>query len=174
MVKMSSSEPLVASPGANRNVRPPKQRRRSPSPFARVAQIGVIVRDLEAALAFYEALGLGPFKTSAGAAPIVDREVYGKPAPDVKNRIATTRLGQVELELVQPVSGASMQREFLERHGEGVNHLGFVVEDLEAEVPRLLAKGFRIVSRGRVLGGGAFAYLDTDRIGGVVFELMQV
>ena len=173
-MEVTSGGPLMASPGANRSVTHMKQTAHSPSPFARVAQIGVIVRDLEAATAFYEALGLGPFKMSAGAAPIVDREVYGKAAPDVKNRIATTRLGEVELELVQPVSGASMQREFLERHGEGVNHLGFVVEDLEEEVSKLVAKGFRLVSRGKVQGGGAFVYLDTDRVGGVIFELMQV
>ena len=151
-----------------------KQTAQSSSPFARVVQIGVIVKDLEAATTFYEALGLGPFKTGPGAAPIVEREVYGKAAPDVKNRIATARLGEVELELVQPVSGASLQREFLERHGEGVNHLGFVVENLEGEVSKLVAKGFRIVFRGKVLGGGAFVYVDTDRVGGVIFELMQL
>ncbi|HSB77514.1 MAG TPA: hypothetical protein VLM91_01905 [Candidatus Methylomirabilis sp.] len=39
---------------------------------------------------------------------------------------------------------------------------------------KLVAEGFRLVSRGKVLGGGAFAYLDTDRVGGVMFELMQV
>ena len=144
------------------------------SPFARVAQIGVIVRDLNAATAFYETLGLGPFKTGKGTAPITDREVHGKAAPDVKNRIATAMLGEVEIELVQPVSGASLQREFLETRGEGVNHLGFVVEDLEGEVARLITRGFRVVSRGTVAGGGAFAYLDTDRVGGVIFELMRL
>jgi 4-hydroxyphenylpyruvate dioxygenase-like putative hemolysin len=143
------------------------------SPFANFCQIGVIVRDMDEAVKFYEGLGIGPFESPKGPAPIVDRQVYGKPAPDVKNRISTTQMGAVQLELVQPISGKSLQREFLEKHGEGVNHLAFLVDDLDEEVAKLVEKGFRVVSSGRTLGGGAFAYLDTDKIGGIVFELIQ-
>ncbi len=143
------------------------------SPFANVCQIGVVVRDLDEAVQHYEALGVGPFESTQGAAPIVDRQVHGKPAPDVKNRIGLTRMGAVEMELVQPISGKSVQREFLERHGEGINHLGFLVDDIEAETAKLLAKGFQVISSGRTAAGGAFVYLDTDRVGGIVFELIQ-
>ena len=143
------------------------------SPFSSVCQIGVIVRDLDEAVRHYEALGIGPFESTQGAAPIVDRQVYGKPAPDVKNRIGITRMGTVEMELVQPISGKSVQREFLEKHGEGINHLGFRVGDIEAETARLVAKGFRVISSGRTTAGGAFVYLDTDKVGGIVFELIQ-
>jgi 4-hydroxyphenylpyruvate dioxygenase-like putative hemolysin len=142
------------------------------SPFARVCQIGVIVRDLDEAVAFYEGLDIGPFESTKGAAPIFDRQMYGKPAPDVKNRISTTQMGAVQLELVQPISGKSLQMEFLEKHGEGVNHLAFVVDDLNAEVAKLVQKGFRVISSGRT-ARSAFAYLNTDKVGGVVFELIQ-
>ena len=63
--------------------------------------------------------------------------------------------------------------EFLEKHGEGVNHLGFLVDDLDAETAKLVGKGFRVISSGKTLSGGAFAYLDTDKVGGIVFELIQ-
>jgi 4-hydroxyphenylpyruvate dioxygenase-like putative hemolysin len=141
--------------------------------FSTVHQIGVIVKDMDEAVAFYESLGIGPFESPKGPAPIVDRQVYGKPAPDVKNRISTTQMGAVQLELVQPISGKSVQAEFLEKHGEGVNHLAFLVDDLDREVAKLVEKGFTVISSGRTLGGGAFAYLDTDKIGGIVFELIQ-
>ncbi|HSB72953.1 MAG TPA: VOC family protein [Candidatus Methylomirabilis sp.] len=146
---------------------------RGKSPFSAVVQIGVIVRDMDAAVAYYESLGIGPFAAPAGTAPILDRQVHGKPAPDVKNRISTAQMGAVELELVQPVSGNSVQREFLDRHGEGVNHLAFLVEDLDREVARLGEKGLRVISSGRLANGLVYAYLDTDRIGGIVFELIQ-
>ena len=42
-------------------------------------------------------------------APIVDRVVHGQPGPDAKNRISTTQMGAIELELVQPLSGESIQ-----------------------------------------------------------------
>lgn len=142
------------------------------SPFSNVHQIGVIVRDMDEAVTFYEGLGIGPFESPKGPAPIFDRQVYGKPAPDVKNRISTTQMGAVQLELVQPVSGKSLQMEFLEKHGEGVNHLAFLVENLDGEVAKLVQKGFRVISSGKT-PRNAFAYLDTDKIGGVIFELIQ-
>jgi methylmalonyl-CoA/ethylmalonyl-CoA epimerase len=143
------------------------------SPFAAVCQIGMVVRNMDAALEFFRALGLGPFESSSDPAPIVDRVVHGRPAPDVKNRISTTRMGAIELELVQPLSGESVQKEFLDKQGEGINHLGFYVEDLAAETAKLVGKGFRVVSSGRTTSGGAFAYFGTDRVGGILFELMQ-
>ena len=39
-----------------------------------------------------------------------------------------TDLGQIKLELVQPLEGESLQKETLERRGEGVEHLGFLVK----------------------------------------------
>jgi methylmalonyl-CoA/ethylmalonyl-CoA epimerase len=138
-----------------------------------VCQIGMVVRNMDAAVEYFQALGIGPFESSQDPAPIVDRVVHGRPAPDVKNRISTAQLGSVELELVQPVSGASVQKEFLKKHGEGINHLGFFVDDLEAETAKLVGRGFRVISSGRTTSGGAFAYFDTDRMGGIVFELMQ-
>ena len=150
-----------------------KQSQSEASPFSSVCQIGVIVRDLDEAVKHYEGLGVGPFELTAGAAPIIDRRVYGQPAPDVKNRIGIARMGTVEMELVQPISGKSVQREFLEKHGEGINHLGFRVEDIEAETAKLVAKGFRVISSGKTMAGGAFVYLDTDKVGGIVFELIR-
>ncbi|HSB80668.1 MAG TPA: VOC family protein [Candidatus Methylomirabilis sp.] len=146
---------------------------KSGSPFSTLCQVGVIVRNMEEAVRYFEDLGIGPFESSKEPAPIVDRMVRGKPAPEVKNRISTAQLGSVELELVQPVAGESVQREFLEQRGEGINHLGFFVDDLEAETAKLEAKGFHVLSSGKTTAGGAFAYLDTDRIGGIVLELMQ-
>jgi len=143
------------------------------SPFANVYQIGVIVKDMDEAEKYYEALGIGPFESLKGPAP-TDRRVYGKPAPDVNLRVRIAQAGGVQFELIQPISGNSVQKEFLEKHGEGINHLGFLVDDLEREVAKLIEKGFRVISSGKTTAGGGFAYLDTDKIGGVVFEIIQL
>lgn len=83
--------------------------RRDGSPFAAVCQIGMVVRNMDAALEYFQALGIGPFESSQDPAPIVDRVVHGQPGPDAKNRISTTQMGAIELELVQPLSGESIQ-----------------------------------------------------------------
>lgn len=145
----------------------------SASPFRNLCQIGVIVKNIDEAAEFYQSLGIGPFVSPQHPAPIVDRMMHGRPAPDVKNRISTAQLGPIELELVQPISGESIQKEFLQTHGEGVNHLGFRVENIERGVAKLIEKGFRVVSSGKTIGSGRFAYVSTDKVGGILFELMQ-
>lgn len=140
-------------------------------PFSQIDQVGVVVKDLDKAVEYYSSFGIGPFE------PLnlkrIERTVYGKKVTDLENISRVTRMGQVQFELVQPVSGESIQKEFLEKRGEGINHLGFLVDDIDKEVNKLVAKGFKVISSVRYSGGGGVAYFDTDRIGGVLFELIQ-
>jgi methylmalonyl-CoA/ethylmalonyl-CoA epimerase len=140
--------------------------------FSKIDQVGIVVRDIEKAMQYYSSFfGLGPFRRLNVTS--VDRVVYGRPAKDVANLTRVTRMGSVQFELVQPISGESIQKEFLEKRGEGINHLGFFVKDLDAEVTKLAEKGFKPVSTGRFTGGGGFAYFDTNQVGGVFFEVIQ-
>ncbi|HJX69823.1 MAG TPA: VOC family protein, partial [Dehalococcoidia bacterium] len=140
-------------------------------PFSRVDQIGVIVRDMDKAVEYYQSLGIGPFE-SMGIAH-TERRVYGKVVTDVKNVVRVARMGQVQLELVQPAEGKSIQREFLDRHGEGINHLGFFVDDVDKEMAKMIQRGFKVIASTRFVGGGGGAYFDTGRIGGVLLEVVQ-
>jgi methylmalonyl-CoA/ethylmalonyl-CoA epimerase len=140
-------------------------------PFCKVHHIGVIVKDLEQAIQYYEGLGMGPFAFLQHS--IIDRKLYGNPAPDVKCRHSMGRMGSTMIELVQPVSGESLQNEWLSNKGEGINHIAFSVNDLDQEVANVCSKGFHVVSSGKFREGGGFAYFDINRIGGVFFELFQ-
>lgn len=140
--------------------------------FSHIDQIGIIVKDIEKAMEYYSSFfGLGPFRPLNVTS--VDRKVYGKRVNDIKNLVRVARLGDLQFELIQPVSGESIQKEFLEKRGEGINHVGFFVKDLETEASRLTEKGFKPISTGRFTGGGGFAYFDTNQVGGVLFELVQ-
>ncbi len=141
------------------------------SPFSKIAHIGILVRDMDKAVEYYQSLGIGPFEPLTAIA--IDRVVHGKPAENVHNLARMVQIGSIHLELVQPISGESVQKEFLERHGEGINHLGFLVDNLDKEVGMLVGKGLKVISSAKFVGGGGFAYLDTDKIGGIVFELLQ-
>ncbi len=141
-------------------------------PFQRIDQVGVIVRDIDQAVEYYSSLGIGPFETLNVTR--FGREMYGKPVGDeVKSLVRIARLGGVQFELVQPVSGESIQKKFLETRGEGINHLGFFVNDFEKEVAGLVRKGFKVIQTHKYVGGGGIAYFDTGEIGGVLFELIQ-
>jgi methylmalonyl-CoA/ethylmalonyl-CoA epimerase len=134
-----------------------------------VGQIGVVVEDLDRAVAFYEStFGLGPFRIQeAEARNVWDR---GK-EKRIKARLAFATLGQVEIEFIQILEGDSMHLEFLREHGEGLHHLGFKVKDFQAKVEQAKAMGFEVLQTGPF--GRVYAYLDTRRCGGIIVELIE-
>ena len=134
-----------------------------------VTQIGVVVKDLDRAIAFYQStFGLGPFRVQEAEAPNVwDRGEEKR----IKARLGFAMLGQVELELIHIVEGDSYHLEFLREHGEGLHHLGFKVKDFQAKLEQAKAMGFEVLQTGP--GGRFYAYLDTRRCGGIIFELIE-
>ena len=91
--------------------------------------VGVLVGDIDQTVEYYQGLGIGPF----GPSNLLhkDRKVHGKPSPDVQNVARVTTMGPIGFDLVQPVSGESVQKEFLESRGEGINHTCYIVDDIE-------------------------------------------
>lgn len=138
----------------------------------RAYQIGVVVRDMDRAKAFYERLGIGPF-VEGPSAHALERRIYGEPAPDAMVRGAIAQMGQIEFELLEPVSGKSIQGEFLETHGEGVVHICAHTDDIDRDIEELTGLGYEVISEGRIEDGGRFAYFDTRETGGLILELFQ-
>ena len=99
--------------------------RSSPPPTPmKITQIAVVVRDMEAALKTYtQTLGWGPWSVFEYAPPLLhDTAGQGRAGrvPDDRRRGLVDGLG---FELIQPVSGPSIYQEFLDTHGEGVQHI---------------------------------------------------
>ncbi len=138
-----------------------------------VRQVCIVVKDIDRAIEYYTStFGMGPFRTSD-----VDMEgvlLHGKPI-NTKIKVAFAESGPLQIELIQPVEGKNIYTEFLDSKGEGLHHLGFQVDDLDAMLAELAKEGIKPVFHKSWpdLGVG-FAYLDTDRIGGVIFELIEV
>jgi methylmalonyl-CoA/ethylmalonyl-CoA epimerase len=133
-----------------------------------VGQIGVVVEDIDRAIAFYEsAFGLGPWDIREVGAPNVWDRGQEKP---IKARLAFATVGQVEIELIQILEGDSLHTEFLREHGEGLHHLGFFVRDFAAKLEQAKAMGFEVLQVDPF--GQAYAYLDTRQPGGIIFELI--
>jgi methylmalonyl-CoA/ethylmalonyl-CoA epimerase len=142
------------------------------SAFTQMIHVGVVVRDMDQAVARFARLGIGPFKPRPF--PPDARELFrGKPfVPSERVTIQTTQIGNMELELIQPLEGESPHREFLEQKGEGIQHLGFMVKDLEKEVDHLSAEGSEILLKNQFKGGGGICYLDLEAAG-IIVELVQ-
>ncbi|UCB43083.1 MAG: VOC family protein [Dehalococcoidales bacterium] len=139
-------------------------------PFSKIDHIGVVVSELDKAVGYYQALGIGPFKRVDAVA--VDRMEYGKPV-DFVMRIRVAKIGDLWFELIQPVSGESFHERFLKSRGEGISHLAFSVDDIDQWVTKLADMGINAIVTGKFEGGGGFAYYDIGKASGVMFELIQ-
>ena len=144
------------------------------SPLSNVDHVGVVVRDMDKAIEHYQSLGIGPFERLKNMG-LAKSEVMGKPieldAIKIKARIA--RMGQIGFELIQPVAGESLWKEFLETKGEGINHLGYLVDDIDKRTVGLEKIGYKVLWSARFTRGGGAAYFDTRQVGGVIIELIQ-
>jgi methylmalonyl-CoA/ethylmalonyl-CoA epimerase len=126
----------------------------------RVDHTAIAVRDLDEALARFEPL-LG---VTAGERVLI---------PDQGVVAVFLRLGDTQIELIQPVDGGSGVARFLDRRGEGLHHVAFEVDDLKAELARLEESGVELIDREPRRGShGQVAFLH-PRPTGVLIELVE-
>ncbi len=138
-----------------------------------VCQVGVIVEDIaKTSRAWAELLGVEvpPARLTDGKEVAHTR--YRGESTDARARLAFFDLGQVQLELIEPVDGPSTWREFLDQHGQGIHHIAFRVRGMDGVIARLEARGVPLVQRGDYTGG-CYAYLDGVPPLGAVLELLE-
>jgi len=132
------------------------------SEFSKIDQIGIVIKDMEVSLKFYKKLfGIEPFLT------------LESPINSAKLKIGLLYFDDVQIELIQVLKGETIHSKFLKRRGEGLHHLGFFVDDIEKDLLRLESEGIKVLERGIILEVVKFAYLDTEKILGIIFELIQ-
>ena len=143
------------------------------SPFPRIGHMGIICRDVEKAIEYFNSIGIGPFKVMPGRdKPLVDHYYQGKPATH-KAKVYHAWFGPVEVELYEVTEGKCVATEHLEAHGEGVDHIGCWVDDLDKEVEKLKKMGIEIVQEGKRVGRNKWAYFKLPICGGLTLQLLQ-
>ena len=129
----------------------------------KIYHLGYAVEDIEAASRFYS--------ENFGAEP-TEPEVV-----EEQGIVATTfRVGESMIELVQPTRPDSPVGRFLERRGEGVHHVAYEVEDLEAALRELKRSGVELVDEEprRGAGGTRVAFVHPKSAFGVLTELVEL
>ena len=130
-----------------------------------ITQIAVVVADIEKALKSYtENLGWGPWSVFEYKPPLLhDTFVRGEP---VEYRMigAEAMVDGLGFELIQPVSGPSIYQEFLDTHGEGVQHIACMKHsDADSNLMKehWAERGADVLLSGRIGDSIEFYYLDT-------------
>jgi hypothetical protein len=133
-----------------------------------IDQIGFVVKDLSQAIKAYEPL-FGPFTTMDPGEMVFDYR--GVPTAS-EIRLAFGRSGDVEIELIEWVSGGTPHKEFLDAGREGMQHVRFIVDDIDLSIAQAKLLDYHAIWYKCFSPGLAAAYLE--RIGDpLVIEFFQ-
>jgi methylmalonyl-CoA/ethylmalonyl-CoA epimerase len=127
-----------------------------------INHIGIAVRSIDAQRSFYE-----------GALGAVFEGI--EEVPSQKVRVGFFRINDVRLELLEPTDPTSTVAGFLEKRGEGLHHLAFTVEGLEARIAELKQSGVRMIDDAPRPGAHhmRIAFLHPKCTSGVLTELCE-
>ena len=125
----------------------------------KIDHLGIVVRSIDEAIDYYEkVLGLS----------CKGREEV----PVQKVRTAFFLVGEVRLELIEPTSADSPVAKYLEKHGEGLHHVGFATDDIIRQLQQAKQAGCNLIDETPVKGAGGklVAFLHPKSTHGVLTE----
>jgi methylmalonyl-CoA/ethylmalonyl-CoA epimerase len=141
------------------------------SPFRRLHHMCLVVHDIDAAVAYYEGLGIGPWQDYPPLSQFTDLNVPN-PEAFAQLKYCYVDLDNVQIQLCEPPRLDCAQRRFLDTHGEGVFQMGFE-SDLNTATAQAKASGLDVLMSGRRENGTGFVYFDTLDQAGVVWMCRQ-
>ena len=129
--------------------------------LTKIHHVGIVVRSLDEAYAFYrDALSLPVHKEAI----IQDQGV----------RAALLTIGESEVELLEPIAPGTGVARFLEQRGEGLHHLCFETDDVNEELETAKRRGVRLIDQQPRPGlAGMICFLHPKSSHGVLIEYAQ-
>lgn len=128
----------------------------------KIEHLGIAVKDLAASNEiFTDLLGTPPYKEEVVESEGVITSFF--------------KIGESKIELLQATHDQSPIHNFIEKRGEGMHHIAFAVEDIHAEIKRLMDKGYRMIHEKPKQGadGKIIAFMHPKSSNGVLIELCQ-
>ena len=137
-----------------------------------IRQIGYIVRDLDAAIASWVDLDVGPWFVLRRM-PI--RALYRGEPCEVSITLALANSGEMQLELIQPDDDTpSIYTEFLASGHEGYHQLAYWTEDFDTTMKSITEAGWPVAWSGGADVGAKFAYVEPPNAPATIIEIMEL
>lgn len=126
-----------------------------------IDHVGIAVKDLAATKKFYTEM--------LGVVPTQDDEVV----EEQKVKVSFFKMGDAELEFLESTAPDGPIAKFIEKSGEGIQHIALAVEDIREALAELKEKGVRLIDEKPRYGAGGkeIAFLHPKATGGVLLEL---
>ncbi|MDQ8046014.1 MAG: methylmalonyl-CoA epimerase [Solirubrobacteraceae bacterium] len=130
--------------------------------FTRIDHVGIAVEDIDAAIALYD---------EQYDLELVHREIVEEQGVEA----VLLDVGENHIELIAPLGPETTVAKFIAKNGPGMHHVAYQVEDIEAEIARLVASGIRMIDREPRTGirGSRVAFLHPKSTAGVLTELTE-
>ncbi|HRH47903.1 MAG TPA: methylmalonyl-CoA epimerase [Panacibacter sp.] len=128
----------------------------------KIEHIGIAVKDLSVSIPLFEAM----LNTLCYKTEIVEGE---------KVKTAFFKSGETKIELLESQSIDGVIAKYIEKRGEGMHHIAFAVENIEAEMKRLSEAGFHLLNAVPKIGADnkLVCFLHPKDTNGVLIELCQ-
>ncbi|MEA2481979.1 MAG: methylmalonyl-CoA/ethylmalonyl-CoA epimerase [Thermoleophilaceae bacterium] len=130
--------------------------------FGRIDHIGIAVTDLDASIALYsERFDMA--------------EQHRETVEEQGVEAVLFEVGEGHIELIKPLSEDSGVAKFIARNGEGMHHVAYQVEDIDATLEQVRAAGMRLIDEQPRTGirGSRVAFLHPKSTGGVLTEIVE-
>ncbi|WP_293305958.1 methylmalonyl-CoA epimerase [Pedobacter sp. UBA5917] len=128
----------------------------------KIEHIGIAVKDLNSSIAIYEKLlNTDCYKTEQVASESVNTAFF--------------KTGENKVELLQATAADSAIAKFIEKKGEGIHHIAFLVDDILAEMERLHQEGFVLLNESPKKGADnkMVCFVHPKDTNGVLIEICQ-
>lgn len=126
----------------------------------KISHLGMAVKGLEKAREFYrEVLKL------ESSDPII--------GGDGSLRVSMVPVGEVLIELIEPIGDEGVMAKFLEKHGEGFHHICYDVDDIDAAIASLKKSGMEVLGEPKPGAEGLSVFLRPRGTLGVLVELVE-
>ena len=130
--------------------------------YEKIDHVGVAVHSLDSVKKMY--------KDVLGLTPVFEEEV-----PEQKVKVVGFKVGQSNIEYLEPTSPDSPIAKFLEKRGEGMHHLCVGVTDIHAVLANMKANGMQLIDEQPKTGaeGKQIAFVHPKSMNGILLELSQ-
>jgi methylmalonyl-CoA epimerase len=138
----------------------PGEKQGKPVMIKKISHIGIAIDNLDEARAFF---------SENFALPVLEQESFGELL------FSFIPVEGTDIELLQSTTPEGQIAKFISKKGQGIHHIAFEVDDIQAELDRLEGKGVRLINEKPYVNahGDLVAFLHPKSTFGVLVELIQ-
>jgi hypothetical protein len=139
-------------------------------------QVCVVTSDFKRTINGFVELGIGPWAAYTFGPGTVTEQTYMGQRVVHSMRLALATAGNMLWEVIQPLDGPSIYKDFLAAHGEGVHHVAIGCESLsfDRRIEEFEKRGCRKIQSGLWVGRVPYAYFATESLIGTTVEIFEI